>query len=74
MFTIYGKPNCPWCDAAKATLNRRGYAYKYVELKDSTAIEEFQKLFPAAKTVPQVLWYDQWVGGYEQLDDFIKTI
>lgn len=74
MFTIYGKPNCPWCDKAKATLDRKGYAYKYIELKGPEEIEEFQEKFPNAKSVPQILWYDEWVGGYEQLDDFIKTI
>lgn len=74
MFTIYGKPNCTWCTAAKATLDRKGYAYNYVNLDSPDKIAEFQSKFPEAKTVPQILWYDTPVGGYDKLEDFIKTI
>lgn len=70
MFEIWGRPNCIWCDRAKALLEERGMLYEYVELTPDN-LEVFQLYFPGKKTVPQIhdigLNSGCTIGGYEDL-------
>ena len=67
MITIYGKPDCGWCERAKKICEDHKLEYEYkniVNLHYKT--ELFQKL-PDVKTVPQIWMNDNYVGGYEGL-------
>ncbi len=66
MYTIWGRPNCQWCERAKELLDEYGEYYEYTELTPDN-LEEFSKLFPNRKTVPQIKEGYHYVGGYEAL-------
>ena len=79
-FTIYSKPDCQYCDLAKALLQQRGLAYQEVHLdvgqpKDdgSTYItrEELLSLIPSARSMPQVMIEEdgatRHLGGFTEL-------
>jgi glutaredoxin len=84
MFEVYSKPNCPFCDQAKALLQSRGLEYKEfildvgqdrrlgVEYVDR---EEVLALFPGARTMPQIAVYENGVrkviGGFTQLKEYL---
>lgn len=80
MFKIYGKENCSYCVAAKALLTRKGFDFQYYtivpKINDSNDItlEQFKELFPEAKTVPQIQHNGTYIGGYEDLVKYVKSI
>lgn len=70
--TIYGKPNCHWCTAAKEFLNRRQILYEYINIMAGDISSDDIKhlttvIAPGAKTVPIIIIDGKWIGGYEQL-------
>jgi glutaredoxin len=75
MITIYGSDNCIWCLRAKqlAETLELDHEYKLVE----NWREEFTSKFPSARTVPQIVWDDAYIGGYEMfakaVNEFIEN-
>lgn len=71
MVKIYGTENCGFCKRAKALAEQYGLKYEYILLDTVEKQEEFKKLFPDAKTVPQITWNGNYIGGY---NEFAKEI
>ncbi len=79
-FTVYSKPQCPFCDQAKALLESKGVPFAVVNLDIGQQKEE-GKLYisrdellakiPTARTMPQILKQDDtssmYIGGYQEL-------
>jgi ribonucleoside-diphosphate reductase alpha chain len=59
---IYSKENCKYCDYAKIFFKNK--EIKYSEIKNE--LPEF------AKTYPQIYHNDNYIGGYDELFDYIK--
>jgi glutaredoxin len=78
LFEIYGRNNCVWCDRAKSLLEHLGHYYEFSNVEENKiAMEDFKRLFPSAKTVPQIMWYNEegevdFIGGYEDLVKWLK--
>lgn len=64
---IYTKSYCPYCDRAKALLQRKGATYEEisVEADEKTYTELKQKT--GLMTVPQIFINDELIGGYTDL-------
>ena len=66
---IYSKPNCIYCDKAKALV--KGLDLKYEEKmfgKDFNTVEElYEAVGKQVRTMPQILIDDKLIGGYNQL-------
>lgn len=64
---IYTKPYCPYCDRAKALLDRKGAAYnEIVAAFDADLKAEMQKR-SGRYTYPQIFIDDLHVGGCDDL-------
>lgn len=72
MITVYTKDNCTWCDQAKALLNMKGLSYKEISLREDRALEYLVSL--GLKTVPQIWIDDKHVGGFRELQEYMKEI
>lgn len=73
MYTIWGRPDCVWCNEAKKLLEYHFIEYEYVELIPQN-YSKFDELTNGARTVPQIFDpFSQLVGGYEDLRDFLKA-
>lgn len=68
MIEIYGKPQCPFCDKAKALCEREGKEYTYKQLGEDFGREEMLELFPTARTFPQIIVNGEKIGGYTELE------
>lgn len=78
--TIYSKDHCPYCNRAKALLDKLGIAYdeciigqpgnKILSENQRLATrEELLEKAPNARTVPQI-WIDgEYIGGYTELSE-----
>jgi len=71
MVIIYGKTNCTFCEKAKQLCNDYQLDYEYKNIAHLEYLEEMVEKFPGAKTVPQIIWYNNIIGTYE---NFVKEI
>ena len=77
MITIYGTQNCTYCQKAKWICRQYKLGFVYIPLDQESFPEhreEFKKLFPDAKTVPQILWDGKHIGGYTELVTEIENL
>tara|TARA_S200002703_G_scaffold149187_2_gene146505 strand:- start:4241 stop:6232 length:1992 start_codon:yes stop_codon:yes gene_type:complete len=67
---IYGKDDCPYCEMAKEEFLMRGIQFEFVDLKEikKSAAEVTGR---DVKTVPQIYYNGNYVGGYEELMSFL---
>ncbi len=71
--TIYTGPMCNFCDAAKRLFLRNNLKYQEINIstKDEL-IDEMIKKAKGKKTVPQIFFDNDHVGGYEELRELEK--
>ena len=75
-FIVYSKPNCSYCDQAKALLASKNLSYEELILdagqvkvdgKKYVTVQQLREVVPAATTVPQILKDGMLIGGFTQL-------
>ena len=66
--TIYTGPLCGFCDAAKKLLVRNNAEYKEINIATvDGAMDEMIKKANGKRTVPQIFFDDQHMGGYDDV-------
>ena len=80
---VYSKPNCQKCNIAKQLLKQRNIEYTEVEFdigqprvanKTYVDVAEFKKQHPNATSVPQFEVGGQYLGGFEEFQEWVRTI
>ena len=72
MIEIYGKPQCPFCDQAKALCETRKLPFKYFQLDVDFTRDEVLEMFPGARTFPQIKVHGTKIGGYDKLPTYLE--
>lgn len=66
--TIYTGPLCNFCDAAKRLLARNNAEYKEINIATTDgAMDEMIKKANGRRTVPQIFFGEQHIGGYDDI-------
>ena len=66
--TIYTGPVCNYCDAAKRLLKRNNVSYSEINIAEvDGALDEMLKKTNGKRTIPQIFFDDQHIGGYEEI-------
>ena len=66
--TIYTGPLCNYCDAAKRLLTRNKVEYQEINIATvDGAMDEMIKKANGKKTIPQIFFDDQHIGGYDEV-------
>ncbi len=66
--TIYTGPLCNYCEAAKRLLTRNNVSYKEINVATvDGAMDEMIKKANGKKTIPQIFFDDQHIGGYDEV-------
>ena len=66
--TIYTGPMCNYCDAAKRLLIRNNAKYKEINIAAvEGAMDEMIKKANGKRTIPQIFFGDQHIGGYDDV-------
>jgi len=66
--TIYTGPLCTFCDAAKKLLARNSIEYKEISIATvEGAMDEMITKANGKRTVPQIFFDDQHIGGYDDV-------
>lgn len=75
MIEIYGRNNCTYCQKAKALCREYRLSFTYYPIdQDGEHFIKFMELFPDAKTVPQIMWDNRYIGGYNELTTEIENL
>ena len=73
MFEIYGTTNCTYCDMAKKLLTVHNKEYTFIDVaEDEDITAAFFKKFPNVSKVPQIMEDDKYVGGYQELREWLS--
>jgi glutaredoxin 3 len=66
--TIYTGPLCNYCEAAKRLLTRNKVEYKEIDIsKVDGAMDEMISKANGKRTIPQIFFDDQHMGGYDDV-------
>jgi len=66
--TIYTGPLCTFCNAAKKLLARNNTEYKEINIATvDGAMDEMISKANGKRTVPQIFFDDQYIGGYDDV-------
>jgi glutaredoxin len=69
---VWSKYNCQHCDQAKALLDQQGIEFEECRIGDGWTKEELLESVPTARSVPQIFINDQLIGGFTELQKYIK--
>ena len=64
---MYTKPDCPFCDRAKALLRAKGQTWRELDIEADPALRDEMIERTHRKTVPQIFIGERHVGGYDDL-------
>jgi glutaredoxin 3 len=68
--TIYSTGRCPICDKTKTLLAKWKIPYDEIKIDQSQdALKEMLRKTDNARTVPQILIKDKWIGGFSELTE-----
>jgi glutaredoxin len=69
---VWSKYNCQNCDQAKALLEQQGIEFEERKIGDGWSKEELLELVPTARSVPQIFVDNQLIGGFTELQKYLK--
>ena len=65
---MYTGPMCNFCDAAKRLFGRNNLKYQEIDISSTAGLrEEMIKKSNGRRTIPQIFFDDQHIGGYQEL-------
>ena len=66
--TIYSGPLCNFCEAAKRLFLRNNLEFEEIDISSKDGLrDEMIKKANGKRTIPQIFFDDQHVGGYQEL-------
>lgn len=71
-FTVYSKPDCPYCDKIKSVLKLTKLQHVVYTLEKDFTKEGFYAEFGEGSTFPQVICNDKKIGGCLDTIQFLR--
>ena len=72
---IYTKPNCKFCDKAKALMIKNGIEYEEIDAPMHLGVLKARVMSAIGsepRSVPQIFIDGEYVGGFDQLAEKLK--
>lgn len=71
--TIYGKPQCPYCEMAVKLCEDRGFDFEYIDIVEKQlGIADLHEIVgKPVRTVPQIFIGQTHIGGYTDFYDHV---
>jgi glutaredoxin len=64
---IWSKNGCTYCEKAKALLKSKDISFEERNINNGWTKEQLLEAVPNARTVPQIFFDNELVGGFEDL-------
>ncbi len=72
VYVIYTQKSCGFCVMAKELLEAHSQEYTEIAIDKDNEAKTYVKGF--AKTVPQIFFEKQLIGGYDELKEYLNDI
>ncbi len=75
-FTVFGRPGCGYCVQAKRVLEINELPFRYIDIhaEGITAADLEKTVGRPVRTVPQIFHGKKYLGGYTELDAYLKEM
>ena len=73
MNIVWTKPGCTFCGMAKSLLQQKGIEYEERNIGSGWTKEQLLEAIPSARSVPQIVLNNEYIGTYEHLKVFLKA-
>ena len=71
---VYSGPMCGYCDAAKRLLERNNLEFTDIDVSTKDGLrDEMTKKANGRRTIPQIFFNDEHIGGYQELRELEKA-
>ena len=71
---MYSGPLCNFCEAAKRLFLRNNLEFKEIDISTKDGLrDEMIKKANGKRTIPQIFFNDEHIGGYQELRDLEKN-
>lgn len=71
---VYTIDNCGYCDAAKALLASKNLSFKEININGDDQKRSELTARTAHRTMPQIFVDDQFIGGFMELKEFLRSL
>ena len=71
MVIIYGAEWCGYCIRAKKLVEQYKLDFEFKDVDNTNVAQQLKALLPDYKTIPQIWWHGNHIGGY---DNFAREI
>ncbi len=71
---VWSKNQCPFCDQAKALLERKGIEFEERKIGKEYTREDLLEAVPTARTVPQIFLDEKLIGGFTELKKYFEEV
>ena len=68
---MYTQDLCGYCVAASEEFESRGWEFITHNIKHEDNFKNLKELLPDVKTVPQIWINDEYIGGYDELLEWL---
>ena len=70
---VWSKYNCPQCEQAKTLLRQKNIIFEERKIGDGWYKEDLLAEVPNAKSVPQIFFDQEYVGGLQELKQKLES-
>ena len=71
---IYTQDRCVHCNSAKKEFETRGWEYTSHNITELDNYNSLQELLPGIRTIPQIWIDDNYIGGYNDLKEWLFAL
>ena len=71
---IYTQDRCTHCNSAKREFETRDWKYTSHNITEINNYNNLQELLPGIRTVPQIWIDDNYIGGYDDLKEWLFAL
>ena len=68
---IYTQDRCVHCNSAKREFETTGWEYTSHNITEINNYNSLQELLPGIRTIPQIWIDDNYIGGYNDLKEWL---
>jgi glutaredoxin-related protein len=72
MYKLYTKENCQYCVKAKELLKSKNIDFVEYAVENPQTRQMLLEIVPMVRSVPQIFYGEEYIGGYESLVERIK--
>lgn len=69
---VWSKEDCTFCEQSKSILDKSNIPYEERKIGEGWTKEQLLEAVPSARSVPQIFIDEQYIGGFQQLQKFLK--